>query len=254
MELIKGDDSRYKDYENVLLRRDALSKEADHYYTDYVFRFGELINTVFKLKIECIRKKKMIAYCQKQINKGKTVQGVLLEQYIETAMADYYDQLSQMEAELRGIKKRTAISLWQAKKVKDLFRELAKKIHPDIRPDLANDEYIQELWNGILTAYRCNALKELEELKFRTELYLEQLGGGNGIPEIPDLEEKIRAVQDEIQEILSTNPYLYKFLLEDEEQCREKEEELRNEAEEYRQYSERLDEVLDGLPIERTVS
>ena len=57
----------------MLMRRDNLKKEAFIYQRNYVAEFGDLILEVFKKKVECIRKKKTIEYCQRSINHGKLI-------------------------------------------------------------------------------------------------------------------------------------------------------------------------------------
>lgn len=50
MEIIKINDSRYDIYEELLIKRDTLKKEADISLTLYINRFGELITAVFQKK------------------------------------------------------------------------------------------------------------------------------------------------------------------------------------------------------------
>ena len=54
------DQARYEEYAELLVRRDQLFKEAESYMTSYTAEFGDLITANFELKIECIKKKKII--------------------------------------------------------------------------------------------------------------------------------------------------------------------------------------------------
>ena len=65
-----AENSSYAEYERLLLERDARKKEAGGYFTEYMCEFGELINKVFEKKIDCISKKKSIAFCQAYVNRG----------------------------------------------------------------------------------------------------------------------------------------------------------------------------------------
>lgn len=51
-------------------------------------------------------------------------------------------------------------------------------------------EALIELWRRNLTAYQCNALKELEELEIMVEQALASLGEGKVEITIPDIDEK----------------------------------------------------------------
>ena len=62
-DLIKMNDGQYQKYEELLLKRDQLNKDAGSIHTAYMKEFGELLLENFELKIDCIKKKKMIAYC-----------------------------------------------------------------------------------------------------------------------------------------------------------------------------------------------
>lgn len=251
MDLIKIRDSRYDDYENLLLRRDALKKDGEQYALEYVRLFGDLLVEVFQKKIKCIEKKKKIAYCQRCANQGKPINEAELDAYIESVMAEYQMQLDDLVRDNKAAKGSTTISLLELREVKEIYHYLAKKIHPDKRPDLAGDETISALWRQIVIAYDHNCLKDLQELKFKVETYLESLGDQDMDIEIPDIEEKIQKVMEEIENILDTLPYQYKFIVEDEEEVRDKKAELKEELESYENYSHQLDEVLKQFKIVR---
>ena len=251
MDLIKIKDSRYTDYENLLLRRDALKKEGEQYALEYIRQFGDLMVEVFKWKIECIQKKKKIAYCQRCANQGIAINEAELNAYIESVMAEYQQQLDDLISDNTAAKGSTAVSIVELKKIKDIYYYLAKKIHPDKRPDLAHDEKIRTLWRQIVIAYNHNCLDDLEELKFKVDSYLASIGDNNVTVEIPDIEEKIRKVMDEVEKIMDTLPYQYKFIVEDEDEIQQKKADLKDELESYKSYSEQLDEVLKQFKIVR---
>ena len=56
-------------------------------------------------------------------------------------------------------------------------------------------------------------------------------------------------LKQEIDRLVSTAPYTYRFLLEDNSQKEAKKEELQYEIREYEQYSRELDDVLKAFPI-----
>lgn len=254
MELIKIKDDRYSDYETLLIRRDSLKADGEQYYLKYLSLFGDLINDVFRMKIECISKKKKIAYCQARVNRNEAINAAELENYIQAVMAEYYMKLDEMISATATAKSAVPISYFESKKIKEIYRELAKMIHPDRRPDLSEDETISELWNQISIAYRCSNLKDLEELKFRTEAYLRTLGDENVEIEIPDLDEKIAQVLKEIDQILTSFPYQYRFIIDDENEIKAKKQELEDELKSYEDYSRQLDQILNQFNLQRIAS
>ena len=87
-------------------------------------------------------------------------------------------------------------------------------------------------------------LKALEELEIQINSVLRELRDDVPDEDIPDIEEKIKALEEEIDKIISTDPYQYKFLLEDEEKVQELKEDLSEELDAYSRYEKQLKEIL----------
>ena len=128
-------------------------------------------------------------------------------------MKHYYAELEEMLAETKAAKTCLEISSVTAMTVKRIYRSLAKKLHPDIRPEVTDHPELMDLWNRIMIAYQNNNLKELKELEVLAATALEQLGDQMDI-DIPDLEQKIHLLEMEIASLLSREPYTYKNILE----------------------------------------
>ena len=61
-----------KEYEDLILQRDRLEKEADQIRLNYLREFGEEITAAFQARIDCIALKKSITFCQMKKNAGST--------------------------------------------------------------------------------------------------------------------------------------------------------------------------------------
>ena len=70
-ELIPVTDERLAEYEQLLIKRDSLRKEAGLIYQEYYKQFGELLIRVYEKQVECIKLKKMISFAQTAINKNE---------------------------------------------------------------------------------------------------------------------------------------------------------------------------------------
>ena len=103
------------------------------------------------------------------------------------------------------------------------------------------------LWNSVMTAYNCNNLEDMEELEILVNKALERLHMGYTEIEIPNLAEKIEAVEAEIKKIRETDPYQYKYLLEDPELVEEKRRELEGQVRSYTEYEKELDSVINEM-------
>ena len=253
MEIINLKKSAYEDYQDLLLRRDNLRKEAEQIHLEYLRIFGEDMRAVFEKKIECIKKKKKIARCQMLVNQGKKLISQEIDAYIDMVMGDYYQELENLCETLAHLQESRSISTYELKKIKEIYYRLAKRIHPDMRKDLANDETIMKLWSRIVMAYEHNQLKELQELEVLVDAYLKD--NAMDLSElVEDIENKIVEVDEEIKEIISTNPYQYRFILEDEKALKVIKKELEMELENYITYGKQLDEVLANFVFEERYS
>lgn len=247
MDLIKVKSVDYSRYEELLLTRDQLRKEARIYHGLYVKEFGELHLSLFEKQITCIEKKKLIGYYQMAINHGGVIDQAEVDALIAKEMHEYQKKLQEMVAENDAAKKMTEISSVELLKIKRIYRRLAKLLHPDINPMTADTPELMELWNAVVTAYNCNSLDDMEEAELLVNEALKRTGMGYNEIDIPDLPKKMGALETEIAKIRETNPYQYKFLLEDPEAINEKKQNLEEQIKSYTKYEEELDTVINGL-------
>ena len=249
MELIKTADSKYEEYEALLLERDQVEKEAGQIWTAYMKEFGQLIVDVFEKKVESIKRKKIIAYYQMQINRGEKVDPAAMEEYLKREMASYYAQLQELIDSMKRCKRSKNSSPYEVKRSKLLYRRIAKLIHPDINPETDRNEQLRELWERALSAYHANNVKELSEIEVLVRKVLKDLGLGDVKVDIPDILDRINDLKKEVADITTSEPYTYKYLLENDEKVTEKKEELQKELDAYTHYIKQLDEAIEELVV-----
>ena len=97
-------------------------------------------------------------------------------------------------------------------------------------------------------------MSELEELEVLVKSYLDNKDMDVSGFEIENLEAKIELVEKEIDEIISTNPYLYKIVLSDDIEVEQRKQAYKDEIRSYTNYSEQLQEVLDEFEIKEIYS
>lgn len=245
MKLIKVENERYTYYETLLMKRNELEKEAQHIYYEYIRKFGDILCENFKLKIECIALKKSIAYCVMKQNKGEPILKYQMHQYVQLRMEHYYEELEQMQLQNDASKKASPISTFEAKEIKRIFRKLAKQMHPDLTDVAHRYPEIMELFQQVLTAYKCNDYQAIKELEVLCQSALQRLGVQTYHVEIEDIDAKIENLEQEIDQIVSELPYTYKYLLDDEDACEDKLQSLKQEQETYLQYRSDLQKQLD---------
>ncbi len=250
MEIVYKDDSRYNEYENLLMNRDRYRKEADSALRQYIRVFGEQIAAVFKQKIACIERKKMLSYCMIYHNRGESVDMTRVQEQLKRDMVEYQQQLNNMIADNEACKNFKRIPEHYVIKIRQIYRRIARKLHPDLNPLTEQHEELMELWRRNITAYNCNDLKEIEEVEVLVDKALEALGQGKTEITIPDIDLKIEKLYEEINKIRTTDPYLYRELLDDPSLVKEKQQELEDELKEYKEYAAQLDQQLKQFIVE----
>ena len=240
-------DGRIQEYEELLLRRDQILKECDSIVIAYTREYGELVQRSFELKIDCIKSKKSIAYCQRQINRGLNIDSEAMNAMIGREMAAYYDELREIVDQNNRAKGAESIGEYRMQRAKKLYRRLAKKLHPDINTQTSENEILRDLWTRIVFAYRMSDIEALEDLEAMVRKVMEDLGEDGFEYDTTNLNERIERLEAQIADILATEPYTYREILRDDEKRAAKKKELDREITEYEKYLTELTATLDKL-------
>ena len=240
-------DNKIDTYKNLLLRKDSLKKESELVWLEYVRKFGNLIEELMKIKIECISLKKKIAYCQAKQNRNEKILSSEMNFEIETELADYYEELGKIQFMKNS--EGTPISDYEFLQIKKLYHKIATMIHPDLHPELFDKFEIAELWNKAKNAYISNDYEQLKETEFLIIQAIKKYSDTEEIYEIENIDEKIENLRKEIEKIISSDPYQYKFLLKNTELMEEEKNAIKNETEQYQKYIDELNEVFSKFTI-----
>ena len=244
MEYIKISLGDYPRYEELLLKRDRLRKEAEQYNAAYLRQFGSYILDIFRLRIECIALKKKITYCQIAVNRGEPFDIEEISRRVDVEMGSYNDELKRLILSHDAVAHMTRVTEYDHMKIKKIYKDIAKSIHPDINPKTSGDDELKELWEQVVTAYKCNELERLEELQILVGKALKDKGLESMPIAVDDIDGKIAKLEAEIETILNTDPYNYRFLLGDKSAIEEKTKEYEDTLEEYRRYKDDLSKIM----------
>ena len=247
MDVIENNDRRIDEYEELLLKRDGLYRESGSYMTAYTKEFGDMITANFELKVECIKIKKTISYCRRRMNRGLAIDTDRMQAEIEQELTLYHAQLKEMIEENDRAKKAGTISEYRLNRAKKIYRRLTKLLHPDINKKIAEDENLRELWEKIAVAYQRTDVDALDDLEVLVHRAMDNLGEDNFELNLEDIEERIERIENQINEILTTEPYIYGELLNDEEKKQAHREQLQAEHDDYQQYLESLTKALEDM-------
>ena len=252
--VIGNDRERCSQYEELLLKRDQLFRECGSVMTSYTKEFGDMITANFELKIECIKKKKTISYCRRRMNRGLAIDTARMNAEIEQEMTLYYNQLKEMLNDNKRAKKAGTISEFRLSREKKIYRRLTKILHPDINRRTLEKENLRELRERIASAYQKTDVEELENLEVLVRRAMEKLGDDSFELNLDDIETRIERVENQINEMLTTEPYTYLDILENEDKKQAYKDQLQAEHDDYEQYLESLTKTLDEMLHEEGVT
>lgn len=247
MEYIKISLGDYPRYEELLLKRDRLRNEAEHYNAAYLRTFGSYILDIFKTKIECIALKKKITYCQIAVNRGEPFDMEQISRQVDREMASYKDDLQKLILSHTSVTNAVKVTEYDLVKIKKIYKDIAKSIHPDINPKTAGDEELRDLWDQVSKAYKNNNIERLEELQILVLKALKDKGMESEPIAVDNIDEKISKLEAEIETILNTDPYNYRFLLNDKEAVEEKKKEFEDTLDEYKRYKDDLQKIMMNM-------
>ncbi len=247
MDIIKSGNSAYEEYERLLLKRDAFLKDGESANLAYLQMFGSIQAKIYETKLECVKKKKTIEYIQSFINRGENVDAADMRGFIDREMTSYYAELRRMLKEKKKADEATVSNPYEVKRSKELYRRLAKLLHPDLNPHTDRNNALSELWHRTRIAYACNDVKELAEIEVLVRKVLRDLNIDGARADIPDLKEKTEELKNEIYEITTSEPYTYIALLEDETAVNEKMSGLKAQLDEAKAYLAELEKILKQI-------
>ena len=234
-------------YEELLIQKEQMLKDAASYQIAYYREYGEMITAVFELKVECIKKKKTISYCRRRMNRGLEVDVRRMESEVEQEMQGYYSRLKDLIRERERAENAQSVSEFLLLRAKKIYRRLAKVLHPDINPNTMEHTRLRDLWEQITAAYHHTDVERMEELEFLVRMAMEELGEESFEPDMDGLEEKIERVEREINEIVTSEPYTYKNLLLDPDSREGFRDQLQAEHDDYEMYLESLTKTLEEM-------
>ena len=239
--------SNYSRYEELLFRKEVLEDDAKSYLISYIQIFGDLNAKALQIQIECIRQKKAITLCQQAINRGEQPNLEKINNSLEKQMQAYYDELSEMVKRNEFYKLINSVPEASYAKIKKLYHKLVKLLHPDLNPYTIKIPALIDLWERTVTAYKMKNLEELEEIMVLAKRAIEKAGLGEIEIDIPNIDEKIKELEEKIAHILKNEPYRYKDILNDPIAIEEKKEEIRKEIRKYNKYKKELDKTLEEM-------
>lgn len=241
-----------KEISNLVLRRDELKyKICENIKTKYMLEIGKIEYKVYEIYIKYIRLKRKRDLIQAKLNRKEKISLTEIENKLDEEFLEYkeklYEKLDDINRALE-INDLPVLSIEESKRLKKMYLNIVKKIHPDLNPNLSEEKI--ELFQLVVDAYKRSDLVALESIFYLLE-------NDEDLSEINDnlnLEEErnrllkiVDSLEEEIQKIKKSYPYILKVYLEDEDIKLERIEELNYQYASYKMSVEKLEENINSL-------
>lgn len=190
----------------------------------YVLTFGAIEIEISEAQCECKRLKRQIEMMQANINRQEEINLDQISEALDQEFVEFIEKINEKIEKEKAAKENVQDEPLEDpqpfvnEKLKKLYRQLAKKLHPDIHPNQKKED--KELFNKVVDAYKKNDLKQME--------ILNQMASGEEAELCEESIESLRAEADRLQDLLfevseeiktikSIYPYTAKEVLEDKE-------------------------------------
>jgi len=211
--------------------KDMVENESDILTSVYLEKLGRFQLELLKKQTEASRLKMKMNFIQAAINRNENPNLKAIDKEIDKRLDNYYQQIASQSAAIDDANKVLSllISEEETKKLKEIFRVLCKKLHPDLNPNQTENE--RDLFVKVKAAYELQRLGDLQNIL----LYLDESCKENLTSvlkhdkeeRIKHLENQVKNLRDKIEKLKQSFPFNIRELIFDDDYIRQKQEELR---------------------------
>lgn len=204
-DIVKSKDEHYEythKLQKLLMKRDTLKKKMITIKMDYIQIFGELRMEEFNLQVQIIRLKKEIVWIVRKQNAHEAVDLEQMKSEIDQQMNEYKCRLPRWQKNTPWSVMPKSVQKKNYLKIRHIYHRIAKRIHPDLHPRLADNEDVSLIWHAACLAYELNDLEELENLEVQLNFLMEEIESDEQDYEFTfDPEKRIERIQEQIDEL-----------------------------------------------------
>jgi hypothetical protein len=214
----------------------------------YVVKIGRKQLELLELRMEVKRLKKMTELAVACLNKNEPIDWDQIEKTVDIGMEKDYEEIlaeASRVAQANDLLSNLA-SPERSAELRKLYRSLAKELHPDVNPDLTENQ--KNLWYAVRRAYEHGDLESLRALSVMAqdvESHANKLSADDFQLQIELLKAGIEKLVAEIEQIHSEFPFNIEIDLRNEEWVKKQNEQtetlIRQASEQKAKYEERLE-------------
>jgi hypothetical protein len=214
-------DLQRKEFSELLTQKNEMLMYEEQYLTAlYLNAVGQLQHQKFCLNVEIKMLVQRIQLMQSYINKNKYPDKQLIEQKIQQHFDEYLKKIALESEQLIVAKKYLTESSFLpahiAQKIKEVYKTIVKKLHPDINPNVTDEE--KDLLLKAQAAYDMSNLDALNAILLSMDMKTPSVAyNPEGIKEqLAKLEVHVAKLKSQVEELEGKFPFSFRNKLADE--------------------------------------
>lgn len=233
------------------LKNEMLSHEAPLLTSLYLELIGRKLYEVYCLSVELSKLKQRMTLLQAYVNRNQIPEITVVDKKIETQFAEYQKKIEDEAQRLAAAKeylKGSFLSAEETKELKGIYYTIVKRLHPDINPDLTEDQ--KELFVKAQAAYDLLDINTLRIILISLDIGKKEDSEEYNLAEkVKKLAENVSVLTNQIDALNREFPYVLREKLSDEAWIKAEQEDAdkqletyKTEIEKYKQYVILLEE------------
>ena len=223
----------------------------------YVEAFGALDMAVYEAYVKIAYLKRKIDLTQACLNRNEQPDLTKIEDTLQTEFESYQKELQRLARKMtwaKALLECKSLSMEETKRLKELYRELARGLHPDLNQNQTDE--VQGLWNRVQKAYKEGDLSLMESLYEIFQAMKDKGADSQAFAEdafevatkrYKKIKEQVDGYLAKIAGLEKEFPFKFVDMLADEKQVKEHMEELKSQARGYEEQIKQLQGYLDLL-------
>ena len=251
-------DRLQQQYADLITKRDDLELEGPKLEALYMETVGQLQYDLLMLQSDVAllkRKRDMLQAC---INRGEKPDWPVIEIELKLTFGKMNEKLKEEEEKLKKAKEFVKQHIQEEEErseaekleIKQIFKRMVHKLHPDLHPD--QTEWEKNLFLKVQEAYFNRDLEKLRQLELELDSGMPFTSVEKGTIEewekrVESLKARIAALEEEIKQMTSRFPFTYREKVYNQEWVAARKEELRVQIAHLTEEKERLKKIIEIL-------